>query len=185
MTTYQLQFRELGFTKEAAKALIEAGLDSFVDIASLTEDNVSSLLRSLHKLGGGAKGFEISFLSSKKRLKTIVFGFRCQLYRTDVYCETDVIKANADMWQYDTSLVLKNYKGPEDEFDVKDYGDNWPKMFEKLDAHLGQFRSELTMVPLTYVVWDCNLPADATTKLYTSEEEKEVVACCPVTLSHA
>jgi hypothetical protein len=44
-----------------------------------------------------------------------------------VYSETDVTKANADMWQY-TSLVLKNYKDPEDEFDVKDYGDNWPKI---------------------------------------------------------
>jgi hypothetical protein len=40
-----------------------------------------------------------------------------------------------------SSLALKNYKDPEDEFDVKDYGDNWPKSFEKLDAHLGQFHS--------------------------------------------
>ena len=174
MTSYQLQFVELGFSEDAAKALIEAGLDSFVDIASLTEDDVSSLLRSLRKPGGGAKGFEISFLS-EKRLKTIVFGFRRQLYRTDVYSETDVTKANADMWQY-TSLALKNYKDPEDEFEVKDYGDNWPKIFEKLDAHLGQFRSELTMVPLTYVVRDCNLPA-ATTKSYKSDEEKEVARC--------
>jgi hypothetical protein len=93
-----------------------------------------------------------------------------------VYSETDVTKANADMWHY-TSLVLKNYKDPEDEFDVKDYGDNWPKIFEKLDAHLGQFCSELTKVPLTYVVRDCNLPADAASKSYKSDEEKEVARC--------
>jgi hypothetical protein len=64
------------------------------------------------------KGIEISFLS-EKRLKTIVFGFCRQLYRTDVYDESDVTKANADMWQY-MSLALKNYKDPEDGFDVKD-----------------------------------------------------------------
>jgi hypothetical protein len=45
--TYQLQFKELGFTKEAAKALIKAGLDSFVDIASLTEDDVLMCCGSL------------------------------------------------------------------------------------------------------------------------------------------
>jgi hypothetical protein len=149
MTTYKLQFSE-------DEALIEAGLDSFVEIASLTEDDVSSLLRSLRKPGGGVKGMEILFLS-EIRLKTIVLRFcRQPYYRTDVYSEADVTKANADMWQY-TSLVLKNYKDPEDEFDVKDYGDNWPKIFEKLDAHIGQFRSELTMVPLTHVIRDCNL----------------------------
>jgi hypothetical protein len=129
------------------------------------------------KPGGAAKGIEISFLS-EKRLKTIVFGFRHQLYRTtDVYDESDVTKANADMWQY-TSLALKNYKDPEDEVDaVKDYGVNWPKIFEKLDAHLGQFHSELTMVPVTYVIWDCNLPSDTATKSYKSDEEKEVARC--------
>jgi hypothetical protein len=83
MTTYKSQFEGLGFSEDAAKALIEAGLDSFVDIASLMEGDVSLLLRSLRKPGGGAKGVEISFLS-EKRLKTIVFGFRRQLYRTDV-----------------------------------------------------------------------------------------------------
>jgi hypothetical protein len=93
-----------------------------------------------------------------------------------VYDESDVTKDNADMWQY-TSLALNNYKDPEDEFDVKDYGDNWPKIFEKLDAHLGQFRSELTMVPLTYVIRDCNLPSDTATKLYKSDKEKEVARC--------
>jgi hypothetical protein len=179
MTTYKTQFEGLGFSKDAAKALIVAGLDSFVDIASLTEEDVSSLLRSLRKPGGGAKGveiLEILFLS-EKHLKTIVFGFRHQLYRTDEYTEADVTKANADMWQY-TSLALKNYKDPEDEFEVKDYGDNWPKIFEKLDAHLGQFRSELTMVPLTYVIRECNLPAtDASLKSYKSDEEKEVARC--------
>jgi hypothetical protein len=44
MTTYKLQFEGLGFREDATKALIEAGLDSFVDIASLTDDDVSSLL---------------------------------------------------------------------------------------------------------------------------------------------
>jgi hypothetical protein len=34
MTAYQLQFKELGFTKEAAKVLIQASFDTFVDIAS-------------------------------------------------------------------------------------------------------------------------------------------------------
>jgi hypothetical protein len=102
MTTYKLQFEGLGFSEDAAKALIEAGLDSFVEIASLMEDDASSLLRSLRKPGGGAKGMEILFLS-EKHLKTIVFGFRHQLYCTDVYSETDVTKSNADMWQY-TSL---------------------------------------------------------------------------------
>jgi hypothetical protein len=81
------------------------------------------------------------------------------------------------MWQY-TSLVLKNYKDPEDDFNVKDYGHNWSKIFEKLDAYLGQFHSELTMVPLTtYVIRDCNLPANAATKLYKSDKEKEVARC--------
>jgi hypothetical protein len=99
MTTYKLQFKGLGFSKDAAKALIEeAGLDSFVDITSLMEDDVSSLLRSLSKPGGGVKGIEISFLS-EKRLKTIVFVFRRQLYCTDEYSEADVTKANADLWQ--------------------------------------------------------------------------------------
>jgi hypothetical protein len=175
MTTYKLQFEGLGISEDAAKTFIEAGLDSFVDITSLVEDDVSLLLQTLRKPGGGAKGVEISFLS-EKRLKTIVFGFRHQLYRTDVYDESNVTKANADMWQH-TSLALKSCKDPKDEFDVKDYGDNWPKIFEKLDAHLGQFRSELTMVPLTYVVRDCNLPAEAANKLYKSDEEKEVARC--------
>jgi hypothetical protein len=67
MTTYKLQFEGLGFSKDAAKALIDAGLDSFVDIASLMEDDVSSLLRSLRNSGGGAKGVEILFLSEKLR----------------------------------------------------------------------------------------------------------------------
>jgi hypothetical protein len=61
-----------------------------------------------------------------------------------------VTKDNADMWQY-MSIALKNYKDPEDEFDVKDYGDNSPKIFEKLDAHLGQFHSELTNYGSSYV----------------------------------
>jgi hypothetical protein len=78
MTTYKLQFEGLGFSEDAAKTLIEAGLDSFVDIASLMEDDVSLLLQTLRKPGGGAKGVEILFLS-EKRLKTIVFGFRRQL----------------------------------------------------------------------------------------------------------
>jgi hypothetical protein len=62
MTTYKLQFEGLGFSKDAAKTLIEAGLDSFLDIASLMEEDVPSLLRSLHKPGGGAKGIKILFL---------------------------------------------------------------------------------------------------------------------------
>jgi hypothetical protein len=56
MTTYKLQFEGLGFSKDAAKALIDAGLDSFVDTASLTEEDVSSLIKSLRKPGGTAKG---------------------------------------------------------------------------------------------------------------------------------
>jgi hypothetical protein len=92
-TTYKKQFEGLGFSEDAAQALIEAGLDSFVDITALMEDNVSSLMKSLRKPGGGAKGVEISFLS-EKCLKTIVFGFCRQLYRTDVYDETDVTKAH-------------------------------------------------------------------------------------------
>jgi hypothetical protein len=74
MTTYKLQFEGLGFSENTAKTLIEAGLDSFVEIASLTEDDVSWLLRSLRKPGGGTKGMEILFLS-EKHLKTIVLGF--------------------------------------------------------------------------------------------------------------
>jgi hypothetical protein len=65
---------------------------------------MSSLLRSLRKPGGGAKGVEILFLS-EKCLKTIVFGFCRQLYRTDVYDASNVTKAI--MWQY-MSLALKN-----------------------------------------------------------------------------
>jgi hypothetical protein len=41
MTTYKTQFEGLGFSEDATKALIDAGLDSFVDIASLTEEDVS------------------------------------------------------------------------------------------------------------------------------------------------
>jgi predicted flap endonuclease-1-like 5' DNA nuclease len=61
MTTYKLQFEGLGFSEDAAKALIEAGLDSFVEIASLTEDDVSSLLRSLRKPGGGRRAWRSCF----------------------------------------------------------------------------------------------------------------------------
>jgi hypothetical protein len=44
-----------------------------------------------------------------------------------------------------------------------------------MDAHLGQFRSELTMVPLTYVIRDCNLPVSGASA--KSDEEKEVARC--------
>jgi hypothetical protein len=51
-------------------------------------------------------------------------------------------------------------------------------IFKKLDAHLRQYCSELTMVPLAYVIRDSYYLPSNITKPYKSDEEKEV-ACCP------
>jgi hypothetical protein len=78
---------------------------------------------------------------------------------------------------YEPCVEELSFKDPEDEFQVKDYSDNWPKIFEKLDAHLGQFRSELTMVPLctsSGIVTLLTLQISCTSLTRNQVEEEEI-----------
>jgi hypothetical protein len=182
---WKLGLLNLGMADAAAEAVLENGVISLNEFMSLTDEEVTLLIKSIRKPGGADKGQPLPIVI-ERRLKGFWWFCHFKLMTARDPTVSDMTVTNADSWAKKSVLMKDPKDATGDGIDLSKYQENWPKVFEHLDDWIGQHYGTSTKAPLLYLCRKQeNPPAedqDPSTNYKSLREE--LIARCPMWIDY-
>jgi hypothetical protein len=182
---WKLGLLNLGWTDAAAEAVLDNGVISLNEFMSLTDEEVTLLIKSIRKPGGADKGQPLPIVA-ERRLKGFWWYCHFRLMTARDPTASDMTENIADDWAKRSVLMKDPKDATGDGIDVAKHQENWPKVFEHLDDWIGQHYGTSTKAPLLYLCRKRENPppeqVDPSSNYKSLREE--LIARCPMWIDY-